>query len=159
MFKCKSKHTKVGCLDDIASVVQKSASMNYAQLVGDQQGYVIVPWIEFFKDKTIKTALKGIKKLSHLRFTTDSPEYVFVKNCSDDSTERKIKLAKDISWKPHKSSLLEVVVPDGLSLTRQWYLYDKICEFCPPDCKDLVCPLPRKRSSLATSDDESSSDE
>ena len=74
--------------------------MNYAQLVGDQQGNVIVPsydWIEFFKDKTIKNALKDIKKLSHLRFTTDSPGYVFVKNCSDDSTERKIKLVKNIS--------------------------------------------------------------
>ena len=43
MLKRKFKLTKVGCLEDIVSVVQSSAKMNYAQLVGDQQGNVIVP--------------------------------------------------------------------------------------------------------------------
>lgn len=50
MLKCKFRVTNVGCLNDIASVVQKSA-MNHAQLVGDQQGNVIVPsydWVELF---------------------------------------------------------------------------------------------------------------
>ena len=57
MLKRKFKLTKVGCLDDIVSVVQSSASMNYAQLVGDQQGNVIVQsynWIEYFKQHVIK---------------------------------------------------------------------------------------------------------
>ena len=68
MLKRKFRVTNIGCLNDIASVVQKSATMNHAQLVGDQQGYVIVPsydWVEFFKGKTIKNALKGIKKMAH----------------------------------------------------------------------------------------------
>ena len=95
MFKHKFKCTKVGCLDDIVSVVQKSAKINYAQLVGDQQGNIIVPsydCIEFFKDKTIKNALKGLKKLSHLRFTTDSPRYIMLR------TVAMIQLNGRLNW-------------------------------------------------------------
>ena len=43
MLKRKYKLTKFGCLDDIAKVVNQSASINHLQLVGDQQGNVIVP--------------------------------------------------------------------------------------------------------------------
>ena len=160
MLKRKFKHTKVGCLDDIASVVENSAAMNHAQLVGNQQGNVIVPsydWITFFEENIIKNALRGIKKMAHFRFSSDSPGYVHVKNRSDDTTERKIKLVKDISWQPSVQSLPDIIAPDGLPLKRQWYLYEKIREFCPEHCKDLVCPLPRKRPS--PSDDESPEDE
>ena len=40
MLKCKFKLTKVDWLDDIASVVNKSVAMNYAQLAGDQQDLI-----------------------------------------------------------------------------------------------------------------------
>ena len=53
-LKRKCKLTKVGCLDDIAKVIDQSASMNHPQLVGDQQGNVIVPVYDFFKNWTIK---------------------------------------------------------------------------------------------------------
>ena len=161
MLKHKFRVTNVGCLNDIASVVQKSAAMNHAQLVGDQQGNVIVPsydWVEFFKGRTIQTALKGIKKMAHLRFSSDSPGYVHVKNSTDAKTEQKIKLVKDVSWRPQMSSLPDEIVPDGLSVKRQWYLYEKVREFCPAEYRDVVCPLPRKRPS-PSSDDESSEDE
>ena len=156
MLKRKFKLTKVGCLDDIVSVVQSSASMNYAQLVGDQQGNVIVQsynWIEYFEQHVIKNALRGIKKMAHFRFSADSPGCVFVKSCTDATTERKIKLLKDTSWLPDDSSFPEEIIPNGLSLTRQWYLYDKIREFCPAEVQDIVCPLPRKRPSLSSEDD------
>ena len=48
MLKRKFRVTNVGCLNDIATVVQKSA-VNHVQLVGDQQGKVMVPSYEFFK--------------------------------------------------------------------------------------------------------------
>ena len=159
MLKRKYKLTKVGCLDDIVKVVNQSASMNHAQLVGDQQGNVIVPvydWISFFKERTIKNALRGIK-MAHFRFSSDSLGYVHVKE-SIDGAERKIKLLKDVSWRPEASSLPDMIIPEGLPLTRQWYLYDKIRDFCPPECQDLVCPLPRKRPS-SSPDNEPSDDE
>jgi len=59
-FKCRHQKTKIGCLDDI---VNQSALPNFAQLIGSQDGTTIVPtynWSEYFEDKTVKTALKGI---------------------------------------------------------------------------------------------------
>ena len=97
----------MGCLDDIAKVVDQSASMNHPQLVGDQQGDVIVPvydWISFFKERTIKNGLRGIKKMAHFRFSSDSPGHVYVKE-TIDGVERQIKLLKDTSWRLEASSL------------------------------------------------------
>ena len=102
--------------------------MNRPQLVGDQQGDVIVPvydWTSFFKERTIKNALRGIKKMAHFRFSSDSPGHVYVKETIDE-VERQIKLLKDTSWRPEASSLPDMIIPEGLPLTRQWYLYDKI---------------------------------
>ena len=135
------KLTKVGCLDDIAAVVRSSATMNYAQLVGDQQGNVIVPsynWIEHLEPHITKTALKGIKKMAHFRFSSDSPGYVFVKSSSDAIIGRKIKLLKDRSWIPQATSLPDETIPNGLSLQRQWYLYTRV--------------LPRRSPRLSLSD-------
>ena len=159
MLKKKFRMTKVDCLSDIATVVSQSATMNHPQLVGDQSGNVIVPtydWITFFEDRTVKTALKGIKSYSHFRFS--SKELGTVNVCKSSvvndrhSPERKIMLLKDVSWRPKESGLPSVVIPEGLSLTRQWYLYNKIREFCSLEVKDLVCPMPRKR--LLSSDEE-----
>ena len=71
--------------------------------------------------------------MAHFRFSSDSPGYVFVKSSSDATTERKICLLKDTSWLPGVSSLPEEIIPDGLSLTWQWYLYEKIREFSPAE--------------------------
>lgn len=43
--------TKIGCLDDIVRVVEGSAEVNHAQLIGRQDGTVVVPtytWADFF---------------------------------------------------------------------------------------------------------------
>ena len=62
---------------------------------------------------------------------------------SSDGEERSIQLLKDPTWKPTASQLPPVIVPNGLSLERQWYLFDKIREFCSDESKDLVCPKPK----------------
>ena len=157
MLKRQFRRTKVGCLHDITEVVRKSATINHCQLVGNQRGDVLVPtydWAEFFAEHTIKSALKGIKKISHFRFSSSSPGMVFVRNDCEAGTsdEKKIKLLRDMSWQPQPSNLPSLVPPDGLSLQRQWYLYDKIREFCPLEVQDLVCPMPRK--CLSSSSDE-----
>ena len=43
LIKQKYRRTIVGCLDDIKEVVDKSADVNYTQLVGSQEGGTIVP--------------------------------------------------------------------------------------------------------------------
>ena len=87
-------------------------------------------WINFFEDHMVKTALKGIKSYSHFRFSSKELRTVYIRKSSvvNDrrSPERKIMLLKDVFWRPKESGLPSVVIPEGLSLTRQWYLYNKI---------------------------------
>ena len=145
LFKRLYKKAKITCLDDIAQVAERSASVNHAQLVGDLDGNTMVlfyDWSTFFEENTTKTALKGITQMQHFRFNSDYPGYVFVKECSDGN-ERKIKLVKDTTWRPNVAELPEILTPPGLTLEREWYLYNKIREFCPDNTKDIVCPLPK----------------
>ena len=72
VFLNHSKKTRVGTINDIAEVAEKSAVVNHAQLIGDYDGSIYVPmynWAEFFEDHTIQTTLKGISQMHHFRFT------------------------------------------------------------------------------------------
>ena len=145
LFKQLFKKTRVGTINDIAEVAEKSAVVNHAQLIGDYDGSIHVPmynWAEFFEGHTVQTALKGISQMNHFRFTADHPGAVFVKNACDDDKERKINLLKFTTWRPTPSTLPEQITPPGLSLERQWYLFNKMRDFCPDAAKDIVCPQP-----------------
>ena len=137
-FRC----TRVGCLDDIVRVVGESAEVNHAKLVGAQDGRVIVPtynWADYFDPFFKQTAFKGIKAMHHMRFSRLQHGKAYVKNSVDSQEE--ISLLKDERWQPDKE-VPPTVPPPGLSMERRKYLFDKIREFCPPDCQDIVCPEP-----------------
>jgi len=38
--------------------------------------------------------------------------------------------------------LISIMPSPGLSLQRQWYLFESIRDFCPPYCQDILCPKP-----------------
>ena len=138
------RRTSVSSLDDIANTVARSSMVNVPQLVGTLDGDLIVPtynWSAYFEDHVTKTALKGISKYQHFRFSRSTPGVVHVKE-SIDGPEKMITLLKDKEWLPTPNDLPEVVNPNGLSPERQSYLYEKIREFCAESSKDLVCPKP-----------------
>ena len=144
LFKRHYRLTKIGCLDDIVRAVNLSATANVAQLVGTQDGSTVVPmyeWSTYFDSYTIKTALKGITKMHHFRFSRSDPGKVFVKNRWSDKNERCINLLRQ-PWNPTGRDLPNLIIPKGLSLERRVYLHDKIREFCPEHVQDLVCPNP-----------------
>ena len=104
-------------------------------------GTVIVPtydWTSFLAEHVGKCV--GIKALHHLCFPSTHKGHIFVREKSD-SLELAVKLLKD-EWSPLATDLPERVSPSGLSLSRQWYLCNKIREFCPQECKDQTCPEP-----------------
>ena len=142
LLKKRYRRTKVGGLTDLVTVVNESAAVNVAQPTGREDGSPIVPtynWQDYFS--TFFTKLKGIKKLHHLRFSSSSPGFVYVKEKAG-SPEVKIAMLKVKDWSPKADELPSILPPSSLSLQRQWYLYNKIREFCPDNLKDITCPLP-----------------
>ena len=144
LLKKRYRRTKVGGLTDLIDVVNQSAIVNVAQPTGSADGRVVVPtydWLEFFTPYLKKVT--GIKKLHHLRFKSASPGCVFVKERAGSEEVKRCFLKKDATnWKPESDELPPVLPPAGLSLQRQWYLHDKIREFCPDNLKDTTCPKP-----------------
>ena len=53
-----------------------------------------------------------------------------------------IVLLKNTAWSPQSSSLPNPVVLAGLSVERQWYLYNTIAEYYPETVCERVCPKP-----------------
>ena len=142
VFRLQYRTTKVGGLTNLVTVVNESAAVNVAQPTGREDGSPIVTtynWQDYFS--TFFTKLKGIKKLHHLRFSSSSPRIVYVKEKAG-SPEVKIAMLKVKDWSPKADELPSILPPSGLSLKRQWYLYNKIVEFCPDNLKDITCPLP-----------------
>ena len=141
LWKKKYRHTNIGGLYDLVEVVNKSAVVNMAQL-NATDGEVLVPtydWQAFFSAAFQK--LEGIKKLHHLRFTSDSPGCVYVREKSD-SSEVKLCLLKHPDQIPCFRELPPLLSPAGLPMQRHWYLYNKIREFCPERTRDVTCPRP-----------------
>ena len=71
LFKQAYWWTRIGSLNDTVRVVE-SAAVNHAQLIGTQDGKVIVPTYDlasFFDEPFRQRALKGIKLMHHLMFT------------------------------------------------------------------------------------------
>lgn len=112
-------------------------------------GSVVVPtydWTSFLAEHVDRCV--GIKALHHLRFPSTHRGQVLVRERSD-SLEHAVTLLKD-EWSPLPSDLPQLISPSGLSLNRQWYLHNKIREYCPDEWKDLTCPEPCRFESTST---------
>ena len=142
LLKRKFRREKVGCLADIARVVDTSAKVNMAQLCGTQKGQVLVPTHDWkaFLSPHFRT-IRNLKTYHHFRFSSETPGVVFVKE-HEYTAEHEIVLLNDASWKPTETQLPPIIDPPGLSLDRQWYLYNSIRQFCPEQVRDDVCPRP-----------------
>lgn len=146
----------MGSLQTIAKVVNDSAVCNHSQLVSTEDGTTLVPtydWTDYFAPNMSK--ISGIKKMHHFRFTSSEPGIVYTKlQC--DTPEKRMVIAKD-DWAPDPSVLPSVVTPKGLSADRQWYLFNKIREFCPEGDRDVTCPeptVPRPTSRAGTPEED-----
>ena len=109
LFKQKFRKSKVGCLCDIAKVVNTSSEVNHAELVGREDGTVLVhqyDWAEY-----------------HLVFSNTTPGCAIVREYSD-SKENKISLLSSEyeHWTPSSMELPDEITPPGLSCERREYL-------------------------------------
>ena len=142
LLKQRYRRTYVSSLQDITRVVTESADVNEVQLVGTEDGTVLVPvynWADFFSRRFHK--VPRMKSYHHFSFSSSTPGVVTLKEYSDSESSTWCLLS-DPLWAPTAEELPVVIPPSGLSLQRQWYLHKEIREFCRPGTEDLVCPLP-----------------
>ena len=130
--------------------------MNHCQLVRNQHGDVLVRtyyWAEIFAEHTVKTTLAGIKKIAHFKFCSSSPGAVFVCSASDTppSKEKKLFFSK-IQHGDHNHQMYHLLCHlIGFHYGDNGTFVKKSVSSAP-EVHDLVCPMPRKR--LSSSSDE-----
>ena len=83
-------------------------------------------WSSYFEDKTLKTSLKVITQMYHFHFSQNHPGKVKVQN-NTTANWRIISLYKDPSWRP--SDFPQQLIPPGLSLEQQQYIYKQYLNF------------------------------
>ena len=97
--------------------------------------YFLTPWkcaIFGTCGEALQTNMKGFQ---HFLFDCTSRSYVSCK-LESDSDEEVVSLTMVVSKSPDQ------IVPTGLPLERQWYLFNSIQEYYPHEVKDKVCPEP-----------------
>ncbi|ELU09553.1 hypothetical protein CAPTEDRAFT_212567 [Capitella teleta] len=125
---------KVSTISCMETLINESAVSNVFQVVAYNDGRVIVPirdWQTFLSPHG--KALKGIKALHHLRFTSAELGIFFYRQRPGDTEESFRILSTAIST----SSPLPLSSP-GLDLKRQKYLYQKILPFVPEKHQDTL---------------------
>ena len=142
LFKQRYRRTFVSCLQDVADVVNSSADVNVAQLVGTQSGEPVVPMYDWatFLGIHFRHVLH-LKSYHHFTFSSAHAEDVVLQEFSDTASTS-YRILTDEDWYPDVTELPPVVTPVGLSHTRQTYLYQQIREFCRAGTEDLTCPQP-----------------
>ena len=142
LFKQRYRRTFVSSLSDIANVVNTSADVNVAQLVGTQCGEPVVityDWATFLRGHF--RTLPQLKKCHHFIFKSANPGEI-TKKVYSDSVSTTFQMLADEDWCPRSHELPRIVSPAGLSPARQWYLYQQIREYCRIGTEDLTCPKP-----------------
>ena len=146
LLKQRFRRTFVSSLQDLVDVVDRSADVNVPELVGTQDGAVLVPtydWVSFLGEHFRR--VPQMKSQHHFHFSSTSPGVVNMKEYSD-SDSRQFRVLVDSSWEPSPATLPTQILPAGLSDERKWYLYHQIREFCRDGTQDLVCPHPEPNS-------------
>ena len=91
------------------------------------------------------------------RFSSEEPGVVYASKHPTDRGERYVLLRTSDTYPP--GGVPEQTPPPGLDAKRQWYLYEKIREFCSDDGADATCPRPTVPRPRSNDDDDDDDDE
>jgi hypothetical protein len=155
LIKKKYRYTFVSTLGEMQDVVRKSmiCGQNIPQVTKGVGGRKLVNWYDWKSYlSTLYKTIPSITAYHHFRFDKKSPGIVFVRTLVD-SPELVVTISSENAIDIHK--LPHEVIPKGLDLKRQWYLYEEISPFCSsPETASITCPRPTqpKSNSTAVSD-------
>ena len=156
IFKRRYRKEFVSSLDEIKHCIERSSTLNLGVLVGSQDGKVLVPtydWSSYLQ--TYYRKIPGIKTAHQFVFDSKSPENVTIRQFSNST----LSATQSFNIKPIDNSMPDQLMPLGLPVDRQHYLYNNIREFCKEHCRDLVCPPVKIPKTLSNTSDASSMNE
>ena len=156
LIKRKFRRSKVSSLTQIAEVVESSTTggQNKAYIVGAEsvKPFAYYNWADFLSN--FFTTIPHITSYYHFRCKSDCSGVVFVREFAD-SEEKEVPVLKH-NITVDREALPSQITPPGLSLDRQWYLYEQIRKFCDEEFQDVTCPEPRVQKRSRTQDEDES---
>ena len=148
----KYRYTFVSTLGEMQDVVRKSmiCGQNIPQVTKDVDGRKLVSWYDWKSYlSTLYKTIPSITTYHHFRFDKKFPGIAFVRTLAN-SPELVVTISSENAIDIHK--LPHEVIPMGLDLKRQWYLYEEISPFCSsPETASITCPRPTQPKSNLTS--------
>ena len=128
LIKHQFRQTSVSCPADITTVVDQSATVNTLQLVGTQEGEILVPtynWAGMLGPYFRK--LKNIKAYHHFQFVASTPG-VLQLHLTADGQEQREMLLKPAVWSPDTSVLPDQILPNEVYRLRDSGTYTTTLE-------------------------------
>jgi hypothetical protein len=147
LIKRHFRRSQVYTYDQLADIVESSSKNGHNVCVRTSENniYPIIyrDWTSWLSRYFI--IFKGISNYHHFRVERNNPSIIIVKE-QKDSKEMKVELTKKpfpFSKVQPPKKLPKQLLPGGLSLKRQWYLYDQIRSHIPSEGdKNKTCPMP-----------------
>ena len=147
LIKRDYRRSQIYTYEQLKNTIESSSKNGHNICVGNTSSPIIyrdwTSWLaQYFKP------LKGISNYHHFRIEENNPILINVKE-QTNSEEIKIELAKKkFPFSKSLKNLPKQLFSAGLSLKRQWYLYDEIrCHIPDETDKDKTCPCPTRPKS------------
>jgi hypothetical protein len=149
LIRKRYRRSNVYTFEDLEQVVEKSSEKGHnACQSGLEKQQLSTPLV--FRDWTtwLKQFFKKLPEITsyrHFKITKSKPGIVELKTEIGGSSLEVSIYKKDVVFKKGKKYRLPLkITPNGLSLERQWYLYDQIRSHIPGEKeKNATCPKPR----------------
>lgn len=150
LIKKRYRRSKIDTMQGITRIVSESSEgYNMPKPIrntftGDLD-VLVYDWVSFFHSLGFKT-VPNILRYHVFRFDATNPRVVYLR---EYSTEPEVPTTILMSTPMFDNTLLPSrVLPKGLDLDRQWYLYDKIRILCHSNLsRDITCPEPSQAKS------------
>lgn len=145
LIKLLYRKSQVYTYDQLADTIESSSRNGHNVCVRATQRPEVIyrDWTTWLSQYF--ATFKGISKYHHFKIDRKKPSVLIVKECQGGE-ETEIDIAKKtfpFSKDNPPRRLPKRLLPAGLSLERQWYLYDQIRRHIPVEShKDQTCPRP-----------------
>jgi hypothetical protein len=146
IIKQRYRRSQIYTYEQLAKTIEESAHLGYNHChrfcqTEKQKKVVYRNWSEwlarYFKQ------IKGITNYHHFIIKNENHGSIILKEDVDSEGKSFNILKKPIDFRSMRLYPTEYIIPEGLSLERQWYLYEQIRMHIPNVIdQDITCPKP-----------------